>query len=835
MSPAARNKVVPYLLIAVAVIAGWAAIAEFRSRLYYPSVKVRAQEGMEIAFLFGGRTDRARCEALAANVGDSVLAVCPACKIAEKTCLVTLEPQQQKALSTEPLDLPSARLADGGVTTYRSPSADMALGACRESERQASLRVGPGRVICYPPNAARPYSSLQKQRLGESNNALGLLFLALGGIAFGLAIYLMIRYEELRAYLSALPRSAKRLLMLGMDIALIPAALVIALALEHGAQWPQVEGLGLTLALALLVAIPIFIKLGLYSAVIRYMEFRMSLTIVVSVTIAALLFAGVVDLLGISTLTVQDAVTYWMLALLGIGGSRVIARQYLRQSSASSAVPDPVIIYGAGDAGAQLAISLKSNPAVILVAFVDDKPDLTGSFLYGIRIHPAARLPALVKELGVRQVLLAMPSASKAQKREVFDRIEHVGVRIRTIPRLSALLDGRARISDIEDISIEELVGRDPVPPISALLARCIERKAVLVTGAGGSIGAELCRQILALAPKKLVLLDLSEYALYAIHEELAALKGKFAYSAEIVPVLGSVSRSHLVRRVLAEHGVNTIYHAAAYKHVPLLESNPLAGIRNNVIGSLRVAEAALAENVETFVLVSTDKAVRPANIMGASKRMAELVMQAIDGSGRTRFCMVRFGNVLDSSGSVVPLFRKQIHEGGPVTVTHPEITRYFMTIPEAAQLVLQAGAMAKGGDVFALDMGSPVKILDLARRMIRLSGFAVRDEEHPNGDIEIRFTGLRTGDKLYEELLIDNKASATEHPLIMRAMEESIPWAKLKPTLDSLEEAIGRLDEAKVVAILLSVVPLSSPTEPLDAAAADTGNRRSPPLKLVT
>ncbi|MBI3043251.1 MAG: polysaccharide biosynthesis protein [Betaproteobacteria bacterium] len=639
----------------------------------------------------------------------------------------------------------------------------------------------------------------------------------------------------MRAYLSALPRSAKRLLMLGMDIALIPAALVIALALEHGAQWPQVEGLGLTLALALLVAIPIFIKLGLYSAVIRYMEFRMSLTIVVSVTIAALLFAGVVDLLGISTLTVQDAVTYWMLALLGIGGSRVIARQYLRQSSASSAVPDPVIIYGAGDAGAQLAISLKSNPAVILVAFVDDKPDLTGSFLYGIRIHPAARLPALVKELGVRQVLLAMPSASKAQKREVFDRIEHVGVRIRTIPRLSALLDGRARISDIEDISIEELVGRDPVPPISALLARCIERKAVLVTGAGGSIGAELCRQILALAPKKLVLLDLSEYALYAIHEELAALKGKFAYSAEIVPVLGSVSRSHLVRRVLAEHGVNTIYHAAAYKHVPLLESNPLAGIRNNVIGSLRVAEAALAENVETFVLVSTDKAVRPANIMGASKRMAELVMQAIDGSGRTRFCMVRFGNVLDSSGSVVPLFRKQIHEGGPVTVTHPEITRYFMTIPEAAQLVLQAGAMAKGGDVFALDMGSPVKILDLARRMIRLSGFAVRDEEHPNGDIEIRFTGLRTGDKLYEELLIDNKASATEHPLIMRAMEESIPWAKLKPTLDSLEEAIGRLDEAKVVAILLSVVPLSSPTEPLDAAAADTGNRRSPPLKLVT
>ena len=485
-----------------------------------------------------------------------------------------------------------------------------------------------------------------------------------------------------------------------------------------------------------------------------------------------------------------------------------MASEFLREKAADAERLDRTIIYGAGDAGAQLAHTLKGKSGLQIVAFADDNKDLAGSLVYGIKVHSADRLSELIEEYDARQILLALPSASKMQLKEIFGRIEDLKVRIRTIPRFNALIEGRAKISDIEDVHIEDLLGREPVPPIQTLLAKCISGKVVLVTGAGGSIGSELCRQILLLSPSKLLLLDHSEYSLYAIHEELLATKKLREQRVDIVPLLASVAPNCLLLRVLAEYQVNTIYHAAAYKHVPLVEFNPCEAIRNNVVGTLRVAEAAVAKKVETVVLISTDKAVRPTSVMGASKRMAELVMQGIPG-GSTKICMVRFGNVLESSGSVVPLFRKQIQEGGPITVTHPEIIRYFMTIPEAAQLVLQAGAMANGGDVFLLDMGSSVKILDLARRMVHLSGLTVRDDDHPNGNIEIKFTGLRPGEKLYEELLIGNNPMGTQHPLIMRAMEESISWEKLKPVLDELEAACSESDEAKALSLLRSVVPM--------------------------
>lgn len=833
--PSGLKRYLPALLIALAAVATLVAIAAFKSALYYPTVRITGPEQIDITFLFRGRSDKIRCETLTANVANSILSVCPMCQIKERACLDALGFQQRRMLSAEPLDLASSRMPDGGAITYQAASPGAALALCQASEKQASSLLQGGRVVCYPPKSVRPVLRTQEKFFAGSNFYFGLLLLAVGGIAFGIACYLIARYEDLQAHLRSLPRSVKRMIMLGVDIALLPAALITALFVRHGKQWLELDGLPLMLMLAPMIAIPVFVKLGMYRAFIRYLELRMALTVFSSVSVVVLVLLGMLHLLGIDSLTMEDAIVYWLVALLYIGGSRMVAREYLRQPGDPDKAPDRVIIYGAGDAGAQLAISLKSHAGLTPVAFIDDNQDLAGSILYGIKVHPAGSLPTLIKELEIRQVLLATPSASKRQRKDIFDRLEHLGVRIRSIPDLSALIQGRAQISDIQDISIEELIGRDPVPPVPGLLLKCIEGKIVLVTGAGGSIGSELCRQILALAPRKLILLELSEYALYSIHEELAAHKEKFAFSAEIVPVLGSVISKNVLRRVLVQHQVNTIYHAAAYKHVPLVEANPLEGIRNNVIGSLRAAEAAIAEQVETFVLVSTDKAVRPANIMGASKRMAELIVQAIGSSGRTRCCMVRFGNVLDSSGSVVPLFRKQIQEGGPLTVTHPDVTRYFMTIPEAAQLVLQAGAMAKGGDVFVLDMGSPVKILDLARRMVHLSGGTVRDKEHPAGDIEIRFTGLRPGEKLYEELLITNSVSGTDHPLILRAIEEAVSWTPLRASVSAIEEACDQLEEAKAVSILLSIVPVSERAENTDPGISDAENRRSPALKLVS
>lgn len=614
--------------------------------------------------------------------------------------------------------------------------------------------------------------------------------------------------SNLRAYLRDLPRSIKRAITIGVDVASVVAALLVTIQIQPDAAAMASGRHDGIFVLALLAAIPVFLAFRLYQNVVRYMGSGMLFTVVSSVSAATVLFWGMLKLSDIQGLSHAALILHWLLTLLFVGGSRVVASEFLREKKSATELLDRTIIYGAGDAGAQLANSLKGKSGLKVVAFVDDNKDLSGSLVYGVKVHPANQLPDLIEECEARQILLALPSASKVRLKEIFSHIEHLKVRIRTIPRFDALIEGRAKISDIEDVHIEDLLGREPVPPLPKLLAKCIVGKVVLVTGAGGSIGSELCRQILSLSPTKLLLLDHSEYALYAIHEELVAVKTQRGRTVEIVPILASVAPNFLLRRVLADHQVNTIYHAAAYKHVPLVEFNPCEAIRNNVIGTLRVAQAAVAEKVDNVVLISTDKAVRPTSVMGASKRMAELIMQGIKG-GATKICIVRFGNVLESSGSVVPLFRKQIQDGGPITVTHAEIIRYFMTIPEAAQLVLQAGSMATGGDVFVLDMGSPVKILDLARRMIHLSGLTVRDVDHPNGNIEIKFTGLRPGEKLYEELLIGNSPMGTGHPLIMRAMEESVAWETLLPLLGTLEAACNESKPAQAMAILQSVVPL--------------------------
>jgi FlaA1/EpsC-like NDP-sugar epimerase len=610
-----------------------------------------------------------------------------------------------------------------------------------------------------------------------------------------------------RTILTELPRRAKRLIMIGCDVLLLTAAFLTTLSVRFADTPFAITEIILMLAISPLIAVPVFGKFGLYRAVIRYLELRVALTVLASVTVASVLLYVSVKLIGLHQFTVGDALAYWTTTLLYVGTSRILAREYFRQQSSRDT--QAVVIYGAGGAGVQLAMSLRDHPRLKLVAFVDDDPDLAGSVLYGVRVHPAERLLDLAVDHGVREVLLALPSASRQQKREIFARIEPLRLRMRAVPDLTSLVEGRAKISDVHDVGIDELLGRDIVPPVPRLLSRCIFGKSVLVTGAGGSIGSELCRQILANGPARLVLFEQSEFALYSISDELAGLKHVHGYTAEIVSVLGSVTDQKSVRATLAKHHVHTVYHAAAYKHVPLVEANPHQGIRNNIVGTWRTAQAALSAHVENFVLVSTDKAVRPTNVMGATKRVAELIMQAIGSGSRTRFCMVRFGNVLDSSGSVVPLFRKQIEAGGPVSVTHADITRYFMTIPEAAQLVLQAGSMARGGDVFVLDMGEPVRIRDLARTMIHLSGLTVRDESNPDGDIQIRYIGLRPGEKLHEELLIGDTATGTDHPRIMRAMEEALDWAELEPLLVTIERACEDLDTERALAVLAKLVPL--------------------------
>jgi FlaA1/EpsC-like NDP-sugar epimerase len=494
-------------------------------------------------------------------------------------------------------------------------------------------------------------------------------------------------------------------------------------------------------------------------------------------------------------------ILYWLVALLLIGGSRFMVRMAYHQVSLKSDRRECVVIYGAGSAGAQLAVQMLEGEAYLPVAFLDDDPAVQGTVIRGIRVHHPARLRRLVRGRNVSQVLLAMPGISRLRRREIVEKIQPLAVNIRTIPPFTDLMSGRATIDDLREVRIEDLLGRDPMVPDEDLLDGTIAGKCVMVTGAGGSIGSELCRQILERRPKRLVLVESNEFNLFQIEQELKTHLRRRELKLELVLSLSSVTQGRRMRDLMRRHEVQTVYHAAAYKHVPLVEYNAVEGVWNNTLGTLYTAVAARDARVERFILMSTDKAVRPANVMGASKRVAEYVLQSLarETDHSTLYSMVRFGNVLGSSGSVVPEFRRQIREGGPVRVTHPDIIRYFMTIPEAASLALQAGTMAKGGDVFVLDMGEPIRIHDLARRMIHLSGLSVQDEDHPDGDIEIVFSGLRPGEKLYEELLIGENVERTGHPKIMRSVESSPSWAEMQRHAVRLEGCrYFRTDEAR-------------------------------------
>jgi FlaA1/EpsC-like NDP-sugar epimerase len=623
------------------------------------------------------------------------------------------------------------------------------------------------------------------------------------------------------------PRSRKALILIGADIAFAMLALWSAFSLRWGVLFVPRNIEWALIAIAPVLAVPIFIRLGLYRAIIRYIEMRALWTIVQAVT----LYAGTFSIIyflpfifyesGIRNLPRTVPILNWLIMILLIGSSRFFARwwlgdTYTRLSGGHNFPPQPkkkVLIYGAGSGGVQLASALALGREFEPVAFIDDDPSLQKHKIHGLKIYPFSSLNYLIDRYEVASVLLAIPSAKRSHQSELIRKLEPYAVHVMSMPGLSEIAEGRITFDSLREVGIEDLLGRDPVTPNPDLLHANITGKTVMVTGAGGSIGAELCRQIAALRPSALVLFESSEYALYAIERELQRLSPHTGTGEKtpIYAILGSVTDAPRLVKVCETFRVQTIYHAAAYKHVPIVEHNPVAAIRNNVFGTLHAAEAAVRAQVETFVLISTDKAVRPTNTMGATKRFAELILQAFSAlpslRQSTRFTMVRFGNVLGSSGSVVPLFKDQIKRGGPVTVTDPNIIRYFMTIPEAAQLVIQAGAMGGGGDVFVLDMGEPVRILDLAKRMIHLSGLEIKDQAHPDGEIEICFTGLRPGEKLYEELLIGDNVTETEHPRIMRAEEHVIAWDELSGRLARLEKAAERDDPGQIREILLGTV----------------------------
>ncbi len=599
-------------------------------------------------------------------------------------------------------------------------------------------------------------------------------------------------------------QSHKRLFTLAVDLSFIVAAFwgavalisPITTALATPANWVVLAAVSLT-------SLAIFIRIGLYRAVLRYISSR-AVGVVLSASLASTLSLYVFSHILPSTITWPSVLIYACYLLLGVGGSRVFIRALISAKQLQGV--EPVIIYGAGSAGRQVATGLINSGEYHAAAFIDDDASLQGQMIMGINVYRRDQLPELIKSKGATKLLLAVPSATRAKRKQILSGLEPLSIKVLTIPCIADIVAGKHRIDELNEVDVADLLGRDAVDPVPELMQANIRDKVVLVTGAGGSIGAELCRQIIAQQPTQLILFEASEFNLYSIDKELNGIKKAQNLNCTITPVLGSVQNAERIGSVLHHFNVQTLYHAAAYKHVPLVEYNTIEGVENNVFGTLNTAQAAITHKVETFVLISTDKAVRPTNTMGASKRMSEMILQALAKHQKgTRFCMVRFGNVLGSSGSVVPLFRKQIASGGPITLTHYDITRYFMTIPEAAQLVIQAGAMGQGGDVFVLDMGEPVKIKDLATKMVHLSGLEVRDDANPYGDIEIQCTGLRPGEKLYEELLIGDNVQGTTHERIMTAQEQFLPYSQLRVTLEQLRLACNQFDCEQVRAILLA------------------------------
>ena len=607
--------------------------------------------------------------------------------------------------------------------------------------------------------------------------------------------------------LLSISRVKKQLIMLFVDSLLLVLVLLAAFSIRLGYwHFPQSDLLLVVLG-APIIAFPIFFYFDLYHAVIRYISFKALWAIVQAVSLYALVWGVIGFMAAVDGIPRSVILINWVLAILVIGGLRMIARWMLlgvngfNQSSKKN-----VIIYGAGSAGRQLLTALQQSSEYHPVAFIDDENELKRQSINGIEVFTSNDIKGLISKSEVSEILLAIPSVSHTRRNEIVDFLESYPVMVRSLPGVSELAQGKVNIADLKEINVRDLLGRDVVEPNEDLLNQNITDKTVLVTGAGGSIGSELCRQIIFLKPKALILYEMSELALYTIEKELSDIG---IHSLDIYPILGSVNNKNRLSNVLKRFEVDTIYHAAAYKHVPMVEFNNTEGVDNNIFGTLNCVQAAIEFGVKTFVLISTDKAVRPTNTMGATKRSAELILQALSAEqSDTKLTMVRFGNVIGSSGSVIPLFKQQIKDGGPVTVTDINILRYFMTISEAVELVIQAGAIGAGGDVLVLDMGKPVKIYDLAKKMIHLTGLEVKDKSNPKGDVEIQITGLRPGEKLYEELLIGDNVSDTDNPLIMRAEEAMLAWEELEPILNGLELAIKDCDHEQIRKLLIQAVP---------------------------
>lgn len=639
----------------------------------------------------------------------------------------------------------------------------------------------------------------------------------------------------------ALPRYAKCMIAISVDTSLCILSAWLAFYLRLGefvslsSNTPWASGLLFATGISVFLAVPLFFVSGLYRAIFRYSGWSAMAAVLQALAIYSLLYASVIAAIGISGVPRTVGLIQPLLMFISVVGSRALASFCLSGAYQSHPKLTPLpraLVYGTGSAGRQLVSALSNSYEMRVVGFLDDDTQLHGRALNGQPIFSPIDLPSLIESKGVTHVLLAIPSATRRRRNDVLKQIGQHPVAVRTLPSLTDLAEGRVTTSDLRDLDVDDLLARDSMVPNQFLLAKNITNKTVLVTGAGGSIGSELCRQIVKLNPKNLLIVEMSEYALYEIHSELEELIGQFppnslqsqtfasantfshtkgARGQFIVPLLALVQDEDRMKEIMDTWQPDTIYHAAAYKHVPLVEHNLAEGVKNNVIGTLTTAQAAIEKGVSNFVLISTDKAVKPTSVMGASKRLAEMSLQALFAlnaqTSKTKLSMVRFGNVLDSSGSVIPRFRKQICDGGPITLTHPEITRFFMTIPEAAQLVIQAGSMAKGGDVFVLDMGEPVKIADLAKRMIELSGLSVRNGDNPEGDIEITVTGLRPGEKLYEELLLGDDPQSTLHPKIQRAQDPFIPWEQLETDLNTLKFLLGHNNVEGILALLQKLV----------------------------